>query len=320
MYQYILRRVLIFIPMLFLISVLLFTLVQLAPGDAFTGQLDPNQDARYYEEMRERFGLDKSPVEQYLMWGKNFLQGELGISFRHKLPVSELIGDRIGNTIFLGICAYILTYTLAIPLGIFSAQRPYSKWDYTLTGAAFVGISMPSFFAGLLLIFLFSFTLDWFPFSGTVTAGAGLGGMEAFIDKLHHVILPAITLSIINIAQYTRFTRSSVLAAKQQDFVRTAYAKGVPASVVLRKHVLRNALLPLVTLFGLDMGILLSGAVITETIFSWPGIGQLLVEAIINRDYPIMMAVTMLASFFVLLGNLVADILYAVVDPRIRYE
>ncbi|MCS1350661.1 ABC transporter permease [Mechercharimyces sp. CAU 1602] len=320
MLQYMVRRTLIFIPMLIIISMILFALIQIAPGDAFTGQFDPNLDAAHYEKVRAQFGLDKSPVEQYFIWVKNAVQGELGISFRHKVPVSELVKDRIGNTALLGISAMILTYLLAIPLGIFSAQRPYSFADYTLTGAAFIGLSMPSFFAGLLLIYLFSFQFDIFPFSGTVTAGANFGTFAYMMDKLHHLFLPAVTLSIINMASYTRYTRASVLEAKTQDYVRTAYAKGVSKNVVLRKHVLRNALLPLVTLLGLDFGIILSGAVITETIFSWPGLGQLLIDSIINRDYPIMMALTMMGSLFVLLGNLLADILYAVVDPRIRYD
>ncbi|WLR41866.1 ABC transporter permease [Bacillus carboniphilus] len=320
MLQYIIRRVLIFIPMTIIISIILFSLIQIAPGDAFTGQLDPNLDETYYEKMRAEFGLDKHPVEQYFIWVKNIFEGELGLSIRHKIPVTELIGDRFGNTLFLGVVSLAITYLLAIPLGIFSAQRPYSIADYTLTGAAFIGYSIPSFFAGLLLIYFFSYKVEWFPFGGTVTAGAGYEGFQALLDRLHHVFLPAITLSIISIAQYTRYTRASVLEAKLQDYVRTAYAKGVNERSVLYKHVLRNALLPLVTLFGLDLGVIISGAVITETIFTYPGLGQLLIESIGNRDYPIMMAVTMITTVLVLVGNLVADILYAVVDPRIRYD
>lgn len=320
MAQYIVRRLLISIPMLLVISIIVFTIAQLAPGDAFTSQLDPKLDAKYFEEMRKAFGLDKHPVEQYYMWITNFIQGELGVSFSYKLPVSELIMDRIGNTVFLAICSMILTYVLAIPLGIFSAERPYSKLDYSLTTVSFIGLSMPSFFAGLLLIYLFSFTLEWFPFSGTETVGSGYEGLSYLLDKLHHVVLPAFTLAFINIASYTRYIRSSVLEAKKQDYVRTALAKGLSSSTVLRKHVLKNALLPLITLFGLDLGIFLSGAVITETIFTYPGLGQLYMESIQNRDYPIIMSLSMIGAACVLVGNLVADILYAVVDPRIRYD
>ncbi|SEN57008.1 ABC transporter permease [Lihuaxuella thermophila] len=320
MTTYLIRRILTMIPMMVLISVILFTMVQLAPGDAFSGQFDPRVDASYYEKMREKFGLNKSPVEQYFIWAKNFVQGEFGLSFRHRMPVSDLISDRIGNTVFLGVCSLILTYSLAIPLGIFSANKPYSKLDYTLTGFSFVGYSMPSFLAGLLLIYLFSFNLKIFPFSGTETAGGGYEGISLLLDRLYHVILPAFTLSLITIAGYNRFVRSSILEAKQQDYVRTARAKGLSKSVVMRKHVLRNALIPLITLFGLDLGLLLGGAVITETIFTYPGIGQLYFEGIVNRDYPIIMAVSMISALTVLLGNLLADILYAVVDPRIRYE
>lgn len=320
MYQYIARRILISIPILVLISIILFTMVQLAPGDAFTGQFDPRLDPIEYQKMRERFGLDKHPVEQYFIWGKNFIQGEFGLSFRHKLPVSEMIGDRIGNTFFLAVCAMIFTYALAIPIGIFSAERPYTKLDYTITTATFVGLSLPSFFAGVMAIFYFSFTLGWFPYSGTVTPGAGYTGIQLFLDRLHHTLLPAMTLATINAAAYTRFVRASVLDAKQQDFVRTAFAKGLARAVVLRKHVLRNSLLPLITLFGLDLGFLFGGAIITETVFTYPGLGFLLYEATVNRDYPILMAGYMIIATCVLLGNLIADILYSVADPRIRYD
>lgn len=320
MYQYILRRILVSIPLLVVISIILFSLVQLAPGDAFTGQFDPKVDPKIYDQMRERFGLNKSPVEQYLMWAKNFIHGDFGISFRHKLPVSELIGDRIVNTGFLAIVTMFFTYALAVSIGIFSAERPYSKMDYAITSASFIGLSLPTFFAGLMAIYFFSFTLNWFPYSGTVSAGMDYTGLANILDRLSHVILPSITLAILSVAAYTRFVRASVLEAKQQDYVRTAYAKGLHKNVVLRKHVLRNSLLPLITLFGLDLGLLFSGAVITETIFTWPGLGYLLLEAIQNRDYPIIMAGYMIISASVLMGNIIADILYAVADPRIRYD
>ncbi|MBD1370891.1 ABC transporter permease [Hazenella sp. IB182357] len=320
MSQYIVRRFLISIPVIILISVILFSLVQLAPGDAFSGQFDPNIDASYYEKMRKDFGFDKPPVEQYFMWASNFIQGDFGISFRHKVEVSEMIGNRIGNTFFLAITAMIITYILAIPIGIFSAERPYSKIDYTITGISFVGLSIPTFYGALIAIYLFSFYLGWFPYSGTETVGNDYTGMAYILDKLHHVLLPAFTLAFLSIAAYTRYIRASVLDAKQQDFVRTAFAKGLDQKVVLRKHVLRNALLPLITLFGLDLGLLVSGAIITESIFSWPGLGRLLYEATINRDYPILMAGYMIIAIFVLIGNLIADILYSVADPRIRYD
>jgi peptide/nickel transport system permease protein len=320
MYQYILRRILISIPVLIIISIILFTMVQLAPGDPFSGQLNPKLNAKYFTEMRHKFGLDKPKYEQYLIWAKNFLMGEYGISFSQKVPVSDLISDRIGNTFFLAVTSLIITYSLAIPIGVFQAERPYSKLDYTITTGSFVGLSLPSFFAGLLSIYLFSFILDWFPSSGTMTAGADYTGIRLAIDKLHHVLLPATTLALINVAAYTRYVRASVMEAKQQDFVRTALAKGLARNVVLKKHVLRNSLLPLITLFGIDIGLIFSGAIITETIFSWPGLGKLLFDSVVNRDYPILMACSMLIAVFVILGNLLADILYAVVDPRIRYD
>lgn len=320
MAKYIIRRVLGMIPMLVIISIILFTIIQLAPGDPFTGKFDPKVDANYYEKLREEFGVNKSPVEQYFLWAGKFIQGDFGISFNTKLPVSDAILDRVGNTLFLGIVSLLITYSLSIPLGILSANRPYSAIDYSLTGAAFIGYSMPTFFAGLLLIYGLSFQLEWFPSSGTEEAGSGFEGLELLLDRIHHVILPAFTLSIVGLASYTRYVRSSVFEAKQQDFVRTAYAKGLPQKKVMNKHVLRNALIPLITLFGLDLGVLLSGATITESIYTYPGIGQLYLEGIVNRDYPVIMAISMLTSLAVLFGNLIADILYAFVDPRIKYD
>ncbi|SFI86844.1 ABC transporter permease [Thermoflavimicrobium dichotomicum] len=318
--KYILRRLLGMIPVLFIISVLLFSLVQAVPGDAFTQQLNPHVDHKYIEEMREKFGLDKSPIEQYFIWLKNFMQGEFGISFKNKLPVSELISDRVGNTVFLAVITLIITYLLAIPIGIYSANRPYTLMDNTITTFSFIGLSLPTFFGALLAIYIFSFNLEWFPSSGTMTAGAGYTGFRLLLDKLHHVILPATTLAVLSVASYTRYIRSSVLEAKRQDYVRTAYAKGLPRKVVMRKHVLRNALMPLITFFGLDLGSLFAGAVLTETVFTWPGLGRLIFESTVNRDYPVMMACYMIIAISILLGNLIADILYSKADPRVRYD
>lgn len=320
MAKYIIRRVLGMIPMLILISIILFTMIQLVPGDPLSQGLNPNEDQEYIEKLRVEFGLDKHPVEQYFLWAKNFATGDLGISFRTKGEVASEIGDRVGNTVFLGVTALIITYSIAVPLGILSANRPYSKLDYTVTGLSFVGYSFPSFFLGLLLIFGFSFQLDWFPMNGTETVASGYEGLDYLIDRLHHVVLPAFTLAVISTASYTRYVRASVMDAKAQDFTRTAFAKGLSTKVVMRKHVLRNALIPLVTLFGLDLGALLGGAIITETIFTYPGLGQLFLDSVANRDYPVIMALSMITSTAVLFGNLIADILYAFVDPRIKYE
>ncbi|RAL21353.1 ABC transporter permease [Thermoflavimicrobium daqui] len=320
MVKFIIRRLLGMIPVLFVISVLLFTLVQSVPGDAFTGDLNPKIDKKYIDEMREKFGLNKSPVEQYFIWLKNFAQGEFGISFKNKLPVSDLIVDRIGNTVFLAVTTLIITYLLAIPIGIYSANRPYTLSDNTITTFSFIGLSLPTFFGALLAIYIFSINLEWFPSSGTVTAGAGYTGIQYLLDRLHHVLLPAVTLAILSVASYTRYIRSSVLDVKQQDYVRTAYAKGLPRKKVMRKHVLRNALMPLITFFGLDLGGLFAGAVLTETVFTWPGLGRLIFESTVNRDYPVMMTCYMLIAISILIGNLIADILYAKADPRVRYD
>ncbi|WP_096186109.1 ABC transporter permease [Evansella halocellulosilytica] len=321
MHKYIIRRTLQFIPMMFLITVVVFGLAKAAPGDVLSGErLDPNVPAEVYEERREALGLNDPIHIQYWNWLSSVATGDMGTSMQYPgRPVLDLINARIMNTVYLSLFALAVTLAVAIPIGIYSAQRKYSLFDYGATTFAFLGLATPNFFAGLLAIYVFAFTLGWFPSQGSVSA-AGLTGIELFLSKLRHLVLPGFTLGLASTAAYMRYMRTEMLEVKGSDFIRTAKAKGLTNNSVLYKHTLRNALIPIITLLGLEFGTLLSGAVITEQVFNYPGIGQLFITAITNRDYPVIMAINLILATSILVGNLLADIFYAIVDPRIRYD
>lgn len=321
MHKYIFRRILQFIPMVFLITVMVFGLAKAAPGDPLTGErVDPNIDPTVYEIRREALGLNDPLPVQYWNWLSSVSTGNLGDSLQYTgRSVMELIQARIWNTFYLSIFALGVTLAIAIPIGIYSANRKYSLFDYGATTFAFLGLATPNFFAGLLAIYVFAFTLGWFPAQGTTTA-IGLTGFELFIDKLRHLVLPGLTLGLASTAAYMRYMRTEILEVKGSDFIRTAHAKGLSNESVLYKHTLRNALIPIITLLGLEFGTLLSGAIITERVFNYPGLGTLFLGAISNRDYPVIMAINLILAITILIGNLLADIFYAIVDPRIRYD
>ncbi|OEF99743.1 peptide permease [Vulcanibacillus modesticaldus] len=320
MYKYILRRILIMIPMLVLISIIVFTFSKLAPGDPFTGEFDPRITKDILDKKRAMFNLYDPPYKQYLSWLKNVLQGNFGVSMRFGFPVSDLLAERIPNTLFLAITSLIITLIVSIPIGIISARRPYSLIDYSATTFGFLGLATPNFYAGLIAIYLFSIQFGWLPAQGTITAGADYTGLALFWDKFKHVIMPASTLGLAQTAGYMRYMRSEMMEVMGKDFIRTARSKGMPERVILYKHTLRNALIPIITLLGFEFGALVAGAVITENVFSWPGVGTLFLNAVINRDYPIIMAINLIIATMVLVGNLLADIFYVIVDPRIRYD
>lgn len=319
MYKYILRRLLVMIPMLFIITVVIFTFAKLAPGDAFSGEPDPNIEAEAIEAKRELYGLNDPAYKQYLTWLTNVMQGELGVSMRFEKPVADLIGERLENTLFLATVSLFITLVISIPIGIYSARHPYSIFDYSATTFGFLGLATPNFYLGLVLIYVFAINLGWFPSQGTVSS-TDLEGLELWIDKFHHVLLPAISIGTAGTAGYMRYMRSEMMEVMNKDFIRTARSKGVPERTILYKHTLRNALIPIITLLGFEFGTLLSGAILTEAVFSWPGIGTLFLNGIQNRDYPIIMGINLILATTILLGNLLADIFYAVIDPRIRYD
>ncbi|HWI63721.1 MAG TPA: ABC transporter permease [Symbiobacteriaceae bacterium] len=313
--RYIIRRLLQTIPILFGVSIIIFIIVHSTPGNPYSYLFGPRVDPKLKEKMMVEMGFRDPLPMQYVRWLKTTVSGNLGVSLRTGQPVTELIAKAMPNTLWLSVTSFVLALCLAIPIGIVSATRQYSLLDYGVTTFAFMGISLPSFFAALLAVYVFAVKLQWFPMNGTLSPGKTF----AWGDYLYHLILPAVTVALRDIASYSRFTRSSMLEVMRQDYVRTARSKGLAERVVIYKHALRNGLIPVVTLLGFSLPGLFGGLIIIETVFSWNGMGKLSIEAVNNREYGMLMAVNMFFACLVILGNLVADVLYAVVDPRIRY-
>ena len=317
MTSYIARRLLQMIPLLFGISVVLFGVIQAAPGGPEAALLESDRfiDPDVIEAYRERLGVDQPVPVQYARWITSAVQGDLGVSFSTTRPVSEMIAERLPATLELMGAAFLLAAILAFGLGVFSAVRQYTWFDHLGTGLSFVGIAMPVFWFALILQLVFGVWLGWLPVAGTETVGASSLG-----DHLLHLVLPATVLSFRYVAVWSRYVRSSMLDTLRLDFVRTARAKGLEERVVVWGHALRNALIPVVSVMALNLAGLFSGAVITETIFAWPGIGRMFVQAMFSRDYPLLMGILMLGSTMVVVFNLVADIVYGVLDPRVRMD
>jgi peptide/nickel transport system permease protein len=305
--------------LLLLISLLVFLILQLVPGGPFDSLLaSPRVTQLDIDRLNRLIGLDRPLHERYVTWLWKSAQLDWGMSWQVAFgqPVGKVINDRLPNTLVLMGISTLLSIVIAIPIGIYSAIRKYSLADYFVTGLSFFGISMPVFWFGLMLMIVFAVKLGWLP-----TSGVSAPGLEKDVaDRIKHLVMPVIVLSLVNIAQWSRFMRSSMLEVLSLDYMRTARAKGLAEAVVIFRHGVRNALIPVITILGLDIPVLFSGAVITETIFSWPGMGRLLRDAVFANDWPVVQAVIMITAFLVILGNLVADLLYAVVDPRIRYS
>ncbi|NMM62892.1 ABC transporter permease [Clostridium sp. P21] len=319
MRQYIIRRLLQMIPVLIGVSLLIFFILTLAPGDAITS-LNPHATAEQRTELRHKLHLDKPKIVQYGYWVKGIVHGDLGESYFYKQPVSKVIGDFIWNSFYLGLISSITTILIAIPIGVISATKQYSFFDSFFTIFALIGISIPTFFFGLLLIKWFAVDLSIFPVSGMSAPGSTATGLSKLCDCMYHMFLPFVVLTLASVAGIMRYMRSSMLEVIRQDYIRTARAKGLREKVVIYKHALKNALIPVITLLGFWLPGLFSGAIVTEQIFSWPGIGPVQVIATNARDYPLLMAIAMLLAILTLLGNLIADVAYAVVDPRIRLK
>lgn len=322
MTQYVLRRILRAIPLLILISMASFALIQAAPGGPLAVYHSPNLKAEDVERIEEKLGLNDPLHVQYIKWLQNVLQGNLGNSFVTHRPVAQEIGDRILNTGYLMSVAFAVIIVVSVPIGVISALRQYSLFDIVVTTLAFIGQSLPTFWVGLILILVFFSGLE-----NPVTGGPLLpaGGMKtvgapfSITDRIEHLILPVTMLSMTWVAWYTRFLRSSMLEVIHQDYIRTARSKGLPERIVLYRHALKNAAIPLVTLVAMDLPYLFTGALYTEIIFSWPGMGRLYYTSASRRDYPVLMAVIMISSTLIVVSNLLADIAYAYLDPRIRY-
>ncbi|WP_449355429.1 oligopeptide ABC transporter permease [Virgibacillus natechei] len=320
MLSYTLRRLLSMIPLLILVSVVVFSLAKLMPGDPFTGEIDPNNtNVEYIEEQREKLGYNDPIPVQYQRWVTNLVQGDLGKSTTYKKPVMDVIVERLPNTIFLAISALMITYILAFAMGMYSGRKPYTVGDNLIATFNYTGIAIPQYIVAIIAIYFFAFQLGWLPSSGSMTPGLEQGTWEFWSDRIYHVIMPAITLGLFSTASYTQFLRNDIVQNSEQDYVRSARARGTKESLIYNKHILRNSIIPLVTFFGFDLATLIGGAIITETIFTYPGIGMLFIDSVNTRDYPVVMSLTLLFSLLTLVGNLVADLLYGVVDPRIRY-
>jgi peptide/nickel transport system permease protein len=317
--HYLLRRLLILIPSVIGISVVLFTVLALAPGDPFEElATNPNVPAEVRASLRAQFGLDDPVVMRYFRWFGSMLQGEWGFSFASRVDVDTLILQRIPVTLLIIGSALVLALLIALPVGVYAATRPYSIFDQIANTLAFVGFSLPPFFTGILFILLFSITLDWLPF--VYRADISATGWRWYWEHLRQAIMPVAVIGLFQGASWTRYVRSAVLDVIRLDYVTTARAKGLAERAVVVKHVVRNALIPVVTLVALQMPALFGGAIVTEQIFRVPGIGSLLISAILANDTPVIMAVTFVFSFLVVAFNLLADVLYAWLDPRISYR
>ena len=346
MLNYIVRRILQAVPMLFLLSIVLFALVNIAPGGPLAGhgrsrRIRPEKAAI----LKRQFGLDKPLPMQYLIWligndwmmvdadgdgiadshgqRRGILRGDFGFSLRNRRPVLEEIGDRLPNTVYLISVTLIVVGVIAIPIGVISAVKQYSVFDIVVTTLSFMGQAIPEFWLGLILILVFYAWLDN-PFTGESLLPAGgmqtLGMSFSIWDRIKHLILP-VTMGMVGwVAWYTRFLRSGMLDVLHEDYIRTARAKGLTERLVLYKHALKNAVIPLVTIFALDIPYIFSGSLYAELLFSWPGMGRLYYQAATGRDYPMLMAILTIGAGFVVFANLLADVAYAYLDPRIRYD
>jgi len=317
--RYLLRRLLIAIPSLLGISVVLFTVLALAPGDPFEElATNPNVPAEVSVALRVKFGLDDPITLRYLRWLIAMLHGDWGFSFVSRMDVDTLILQRLPATLFVIGSSQVLALLIALPVGVYAATRPYSVFDQIANTSAFIGFSLPTFFTGLLFILVFSIYLDWLPF--VYRADIGATGWRWYWEQFRQAVMPVAVLGLFQGASWTRYVRSAVLDVIRLDYVTTARAKGLPERIVVVKHVVRNALIPVVTLVALQMPALFGGAIVTEQIFRIPGIGSLLISAILANDTPVIMAVTFVFACLVILFNLIADILYGWLDPRIAYR
>jgi len=325
MRDFFLRRLIQLIPLLIGISLISFFVMHLAPGDPTNLFSDPSVKPEELARIRANWGLDQPIPMQYLYWVKNAARGDFGNDLLTGRPVTEEIVERLPATLLLMGVSTLVIFLLAIPLGVISAVRKNSWFDKSVTIFTFVGMSTPAFWLGLMLMLLFSVILGWLPAIGMYSSAAGntdirqaFTGLSGFIDLVRHMVLPVLTLALVGLAGLTRFQRSAMLEVLGEDYIRTARAKGLPERTVIFKHALRNALIPIITIFGLSFPDLFGGAFIIETIFAWPGMGRLGVQAVFQRNYPVLMAMVVMSAVLIIIGNFIADILYRLADPRQR--
>ncbi|QPC80528.1 ABC transporter permease [Phototrophicus methaneseepsis] len=318
MIAYIIRRTIISIPVLIGITILVFVMANLMPGDALSAMMadDPSTTAEELDIQRERLGLNDPLPVQYIRWLGGVVTGNLGRSLINGESVLQAVATRVLPTVQLMGTALIFAIIVGVVLGVISALKQYSLLDNVLTIVGFAGISMPVFFLGMIFVYIFSLQLDWLPSSGMRTAGEDFN----LLDNIQHLILPALSIGLLRSVHFMRYTRSAMLDIMQSDYLRTARAKGLKESRIMTVHALRNALIPIVTVLGLALPTLITGAVFIESVFQWPGMGLLFIRSTTQRDYPMIMGIVLIISIVVLLTNIIVDISYAFVDPRIRYE
>ena len=320
MWKTILRRVLLMLPQIFILSVLAFLIAKMMPGDPFTGLITPETDPNTIEALRVKAGFyDPLPV-QYWNWISKAFRGDFGQSYTYKYEVTKLIGERIGNTVWLSLLTLILTYLIALPLGMIAGRYQNSWADKAIVVYTFITYSIPVFVFALVLLWLFGYTLGWFPTRGSVDSDVVAGTMGYYVNKFHHMILPAFTMAILSTTGTIQYLRTGVIDAKSQDYVRTARAKGVPENVVFNRHIFRNSILPIAAFLGYEFTGLIGGSVFIENIFSYPGMGNLFVTSITGRDYSVILALLLLFGTATLLGTLLSDIIMSIVDPRVRVQ
>ncbi len=314
------RRFGIMVPQIILLSILVFLLAKQMPGDALTGLLDPSVDPAVIESQREKLGLNNPWHIQYWDWITKALQGDFGQSFRFKMPVLDLIGERISNTVWLSLATLILTYLIAIPLGITSGRYNDTLSDRLITGYTYLGFAAPLFIFALLMLWLFGFKIGWFPTSGSVTPGLEPGTLAFVISKIYHLLLPATSMALITTVTTVQLLRSEIIDIKHRDFIHTARAKGASESRIYNRHILRNALLPIAAFFGYELTGLIGGTIFIESIFSYPGMGELFFSSILLRDFSVMITIILLYGIASILGALISDLILGLVDPRIRIK
>jgi peptide/nickel transport system permease protein len=320
MWKTIIRRILVMIPQLFVLSLLIFIMAQFMPGDPFTGLVTPDTDPTRVAELREQAGFFDPWYEKYFRWITNAAQGDFGKSYTYKLPVSELIGDRALNTLWLSLLSVFLLYLIAIPLGVLAGRYQDSFLDKTVVLYSFISYAIPVFVLSLVFLFFFGYKLQWFPTSGTVDIKYDSGTLGYVWSKIYHILLPAITTAVLGTTGVIQYLRTEIIDAKSMDYVRTARSKGIPIKKVYTKHIFRNSLLPIAAFLGFTITGLLGGSIFIETIFGYPGMGQLFIQSISGRDYSVITALVMLYGFLILLGSLLSDIIMSIIDPRIRID
>ena len=317
--RYLIRRLLISIPVLIGITIAMFAIISFAPGDPVTALLNPEQAASlgpdWVEQQREALGLNDPLPIRYVKWLGQTVQGNLGYSTVDHTAVSHTIGQRIWPTLKLMLVVIVMSIIVGVPIGILSALKQHSFFDYLTTFLGFVTVSIPSFFLGLILIYLFALKLNWLPATGMFT----LGQPRTLSDSVRHIIMPALALGLAQAAPVIRYTRASLLDTIQQDYVTVARAKGLSEARIIIGHSLRNALIPIITIIALNVPGLLGGTVVIEQVFAWPGMGNLAISSVTGRDYNVLMGINLIVALMILASNLIADVLYALVDPRITY-